>query len=386
MVRSLSGGSDDEVTPLELFFDLVFVFAVSQLSEHLIEDLSWRSAGETLVLLSAVFGIWSFTSFGVSFPKGGRLENPSIFVTMIVALFVNAAIPRAFDSNGWAFLAPYLIALIGQTVFALVTASEDWLRVHYRAMLVWVAGASVLWVVGDLVPPDQRPAWWGAAAVVNIGGSWLGHPLPGRRFHSNEVSFEPGRMIERSRLLLIIALGETVLTIGTAVAETPVTVPATISAVLALVCTIVLWLLYFRGTDRVVKESASEVGDRLRVARIAMNSQLVVLAGLISLAVANELAIEEPLEATGLPLALALSIGPVLYLGAQAWYLHALGGRWSPSRLAGIAVFAVLVPLSAIVPALVAVLFITVILVVIAVSVGAESSDRSPAPTAAATS
>ena len=320
-------------SPLELFFDLVFVFAVSQLSEHLVDDLSWRGAGETLVLLVAVFGIWSFTSWGVSFPQGGRAETPSIFAVLLLALFVNASIPRAFDDNGWYFAAPFLACLVGQVVFAFVTATTDWLRVHYRSMLVWIAAEAVLWVVGAVAEPDTRLLWWGTAAAVDVVGSWAAHPVPGRRFRSSEVAFRPSRMVERSRLLLLIALGETVLTIGIAIAATPMTTASTVTAVLALTSTTTLWFLYFTGPDAVINRSAESSSDRLRVARIAVNSQLVVLAGLIALAVANEIAIEEPNGATSLAVALVMHGGPLLYLAAQTWYLHALTGTWSWPRL-----------------------------------------------------
>lgn len=375
MPRSLLGDrEDDDVSFLELFFDLVFVFAVSQLSEHLVDDLTWRVAGETLVLLVAVFGIWSFTSWGVSFPQGGRGETPSIFAVLALALFVNAMIPRAFEKDGWVFAVPFLACLVGQTVFAYVTAGTEWLRTHYRSMLVWTAGEAALWVVGALVEPGPRLLWWGAAALVDVGGSWAAHPVPGRRFRSREVPFRPSRMVERSRLLLLIALGETVLTIGTAIAATPLTLASTVTAVLALTTTTTLWFLYFSGSDAVVNESAASATDRLRVARIAVNSQVVVLAGLITLAVANELAIEDPTRGTTVPLALVMHLGPALYLAAQTWFLHALGGTLSRPRVLGMVVLLLTVPLSVAVTPLLSTALVAVVLV--AVTVGSRVTRR----------
>ncbi len=385
MAESLLGRAGDEVSPLELFFDLVFVFAVSQLSHHLVDHLSWQGAGETAVLLIPIFGIWSFTSFGVSFPQGGRAETVSIFVVMFVALFVNAFVPRAFDHDGWLFVVPFLLCHVGEVAFAWVTAAEDWLRRHYRAMSVWVLVESVLWIIGAIAEPEARLAWWAAAALVNVGGSWAGHPLPGRRFHSEEVSFDPGRMIERSRLLLLIALGETVLAIGSAVGGGPRTATSILTAGIALLATIALWMLYFRGSDPVIRASADSDSDQLRVARIAMNSQLIVLAGLIALAVAIETAVDDPTRATAAPgTVLTLHLGVLCYLGAQTWYLHALSGRWSGPRLAALAALLATIPLSLIVTPLAAIAIATTILIALTITThrSATSAPTSPEKTA----
>jgi low temperature requirement protein LtrA len=93
-----SAGSEPEVTPLELFFDLVFVFAVSQLSHHLLNHLSWRGGLETLVLLVPVFSIWAATSWNASLPDMGRRhEAIAIVVVMPLGLVMNAGIGGAFE-------------------------------------------------------------------------------------------------------------------------------------------------------------------------------------------------------------------------------------------------------------------------------------------------
>src|SRR4029453_6075220 len=89
--------------------------------------------------------------------------------------------------------------------------------------LVWVLAAAAFWVVGAAVSPERRLAWWAVAAVVDVTGTWLGHPIPGRRLDSRNVEFYGGHMLERCRLFLIIALGETVLTTGRAITLAPLT-------------------------------------------------------------------------------------------------------------------------------------------------------------------
>src|SRR5215207_2694777 len=94
----------DEVTPLELFFDLVFVFAVSQLSHHLLAHLSWRGAAETLVMLRAVYAVWYSTSWAATMiPAHQPRTQWMILSVMLLGLFMNASVTRAFTTSGWAF-------------------------------------------------------------------------------------------------------------------------------------------------------------------------------------------------------------------------------------------------------------------------------------------
>src|SRR3954447_19265008 len=93
-----------EVSPLELFYDLVFVFAISQLSTHLLNDVTWRGAAETLVLLCAVFTLWIQTSFEATyFDITVRQTQIGVLIAMALGLVMNAAIGVAFDELGWAF-------------------------------------------------------------------------------------------------------------------------------------------------------------------------------------------------------------------------------------------------------------------------------------------
>jgi low temperature requirement protein LtrA len=121
----------DAVWPLELFFDLVFVFAVSQLSHHLLDYLSWRGAAETLVLLIAVFGIWSGTSFEATLLNIGRSQAQwMLLAVMLAGLFMNAATQDAFETGGWAFVIPLLVIQAGRSTLMIVSAPTRMLREH----------------------------------------------------------------------------------------------------------------------------------------------------------------------------------------------------------------------------------------------------------------
>jgi low temperature requirement protein LtrA len=148
------------VSPLELFFDLVFIFAVSQLSHHLLDELSWRGA-ETLVLLIAVFGVWSGTSFEATLLHVGRSQAQWMLLAVIlVGLFMNATIADAFDTGGWAFVVPLLVVQAGRSILMIVAAPNRMLREHYARLLCWILATAPLWIAGAVVQAEVRLLWW----------------------------------------------------------------------------------------------------------------------------------------------------------------------------------------------------------------------------------
>ncbi|MCD0449127.1 low temperature requirement protein A [Actinocorallia sp. API 0066] len=316
------------VSPLELLYDVIFIFAVSQLAHHLLEHLTWRGAAETGVLLVSVIGTWAFTSFGATLLDIDRPRTRlMVVVAMGLGLFMNAAISRAFGGGPWAFVVPMLLILLVVPAIGALLSPGPEMRRHYQRVLVWHAVATPLWIAGALAAPGPRLAWWGAAALIDLLGTLLAHPLPGRVFHSASVVFDAGHMLERLRLFLIIMLGETILTVGPAVADAPVDVPTvagTTGVFVALVC---LWGSYFGGGEDVIARHLATTRDPLRSVRLAINTTYATLTGLVLFAVGSELVIAHPLGHGSTPVALLLFGGTLLYLGAQAWYYRATIGR-----------------------------------------------------------
>jgi low temperature requirement protein LtrA len=341
-----TANSEDAVSPLELVFDLVFVFAVSQLSHHLLEYTTWRGATETAVMLIAVFGIWSYTSWGATLPGIRRAANRwTTLAIMVVGLFMNSGISRAFENEPWLFVVPYLLCRIGPALWWAVSSTQ--LRDHYRAMLAWFTVSAILWITGALNEPENRLWWWAAAALIELAGTWLAHPVPGlHQFRTQDVSINPGHMLERSRLFLLIALGEIILSSGTAVAAADPSLPVLTTAALSMLSIIAMWALYFGRSDRLIAESASTATNPLRAARLAVNTQSLVLAGLICVAVATELAIADPAGKTSTATTILMFGGPALYVGVQTWYLRAVTGHRPTAGPVAIATLAVAAAIS----------------------------------------
>jgi low temperature requirement protein LtrA len=314
-----------EVTPLELFFDLVFVFAVSQLSHHLLDHLSWRGVAETLVMLLAIFAVWMSTSWSATMIRADQSRTRwLILAVMLLGLFMNTSVTRAFTISGWAFIIPFLLIQLGRAIWMIVNSTDAVFRDHYGRMLLWLVATAPLWIVGATVGPEARLLWWMLAAGVDTIGRWLAHPIPGRRLQSENIPFDAGHMLERCRLFLLIALGETVFTTGTAIAAAPMTLMTVATGTLALAGTVALWALAFGRAGHLTLQYAEETRDPVLASRHAVNVLMPMVAGLIAIAVANEIVIAHPHEHPSFSLSLLLAGGPILFLAAQNWYLSAV--------------------------------------------------------------
>ncbi|SEF17580.1 low temperature requirement protein A [Streptomyces sp. Ag109_O5-10] len=313
------------VSTLELFFDLVFVFAVGQLADHLHAELSWRTAAETAVMLIAVLSTWALTSFDATFldverPRTRRLVL--VLVVMGLGLFMNAQIPHAFAGRPWAFVVPLAAILLLVDITAAAWAPTPLLRQHYRRVTAWAAASIPLWLAGAAVDHGPRLAWWAAAAAIDMTGVWLAHPLPRHVLSSRDLVFDAEHMVERIRLFIILQLGETVLTVGTAISAAPVdaaTVTAGLGVFVAVVC---LCASYFRGGENILARYVATTADTLLPVRHAVSGQYPTLAGLVALAVGAELAISHPTGHGNSELGLLLFGGPILYVITQAWWYY----------------------------------------------------------------
>jgi low temperature requirement protein LtrA len=356
------------VTPLEIFFDLVFVFAVSQLSHHLLTHLDWRGAVETLVLLRAVYGVWYSTSWAATMiPVEALRTRAMLLAVMLLGLFMNAAVSRAFTTSGWAFVIPLLLIQLGRTVWTIANAPNRVFRDHYFRALLWFLATAPVWIAGAAANPATRLLWWALAAGLEQVGAWLGHPLPRRWLHSEHVGFAGGHMLERCWLFLVIALGETVLTTGTAIAEDPLTPMTVVTGALALCGTVALWALGSGSAAQLTVQYTAATPDPVRASRYAVNTLLPLVAGLIAVAVANEVVIAHPLEHASALVRGLLFGGPMVYLMAQGWYQWA-GPHVRPRfQVTGSAVLAVLGLATATAPAYVALIMVGVSLSALAI-------------------
>ncbi|MFC9471877.1 low temperature requirement protein A [Nocardia sp. NPDC056952] len=330
------------VSPLELFFDLVFVLALGQLTHHFVAHLTWRGGAETLVALIAVVGIWTFTTFEITMldieRKGTKLITVAV---MALGLFANAGIAHAFDDSPWLFVVPMLAALIGPSVYAAVTAPDDALRGHYLRVLLWFMVSTPLWLIGAMVEPGTRLWFWAAAAAVDLIGTWLAHPVPGRRIDSRQLASDAEHVVERMRLFLIIMLGETVLTLGRVITEhhdDALVLTLAFGCFLALVC---LWQIYFARAESDVVRDIARTADPIAAVHLGLSAIYGVVAGLVIFAAGAETVLGHAHTDRAGVAGVLIMIGPAVYLLSQAFYFRReTGTGWLP-RVVGAAVLGI---------------------------------------------
>jgi low temperature requirement protein LtrA len=294
-----------------------------------------------LVLYLAVYAAWAYTTWAVTLVPA---ENPRtrrmLTAIMLLGLFMNAAIPHAFDDTGWLFVGTFLLIHLGRTVWLLTIGLDRVNQEHFVRVLVWFAGAAPLCLIGAAAHGGARLAWWGGAVVIELVGTLAAHPLPGRRLNSRGVGFAGGHLLERGRLFVIIALGEAVLTTGTALTAAPYERMTLLTGCVALTGTIALFWLFFGRSERVVRHY-QRTEDPVRAGRSGVYSLTTSVAGLIAAAVADERVITHPLEHSGSTTNLLLFGGPALFIAAQTWHGATLFDDLPWSRLVALAALAV---------------------------------------------
>ncbi|MFC4241852.1 low temperature requirement protein A [Gryllotalpicola reticulitermitis] len=390
-VKGLSGLTRDtsqlDVTPVELFFDLVYVFAVSQLSAHLLENPNWPGVAQTAILYLAVFTVWSHTSWAITLTDVGRAPVWwMLLITMWLGLLMNTSISRAFSTAGWAFALVFVILQIGRNVWLIVIPLDPVVRAHFRRYLVWVLATAPLWIVGGFLSGRVRLVLWAIAALVDLAGSLAAHPLPGRRFVSRGVAFAGEHLLERTRLFFLIALGETVLTTGTAVVSAGSSPLSLLSGTLALAGSVALWWLYFHRVEGEAQRTLRSSQDPQLLGRYTIYALMVGVWSLILIAVADERVIAHPLGDAGLVTNLMLFGGPILFLAAQGCYVWITTGKLWRTRPVGAIALAAVGALTIFADQLTALTAVTVVLILLAIVDGhagrASADDTEEAPAA----
>jgi low temperature requirement protein LtrA len=373
--------SADPVTRLELFFDLVFVFAVSQLSHHLLEHPSWVGAAETLVLLLGVYKVWVYTTWAATLLNLARLEVQwMLLIIMLIALFMNASIGAAFGAFGWLFAASYLLIQLGRGAWMLTVGLDPPTHDHFVRTLIWGCMSAPFWIAGAFLGHELRLLLWGVGATIDLLGHILAHRLPGRKTEGSQVPLAGERIFERFALFYLIALGETVLSTGQAIADNLADPLILLTGSVALAGSVAVWWCYFHRLEQKTLETLASADDQFRPGILAGNALVVLLAGLILVAIGDRLVISDPVVRPDLETVLFLYGGPVLFLAARGVFIRqVLGYRWT-SDLAGIGALVVLASLSPLVPAFVAAMGAVIPLIGVAVTDAGNRRRTKPGP------
>jgi low temperature requirement protein LtrA len=338
-------GTERVVTPLELFFDLVYVFAIGQLSHHLLEHVDLRTGLETVILTLAVVYAWYMTAWGANWLEPDRRPVQLLLIgLMFASLLMSVAIPDAFDGRAWLFVTGYLLLQLGRSTFLIVALRGRRQGEHFVNDLIWEALTGCLWVAGAIADGDARLVLWGLAVAATYVGVTSLHWLPGRgrRIDLSHTEIAGGHLLERFRLFFIIALGETVLTTGTAFTDESFEVERLVALAIGFTGTVALWWCYFQRAEPLGEELIESADDAGGIGLWATWALTLIVLALIAIAVADELAIAHPGDDATLGFTILAFGGPALFLLSQLLFHRAVFGYIPLSRPLGLAALAIL--------------------------------------------
>jgi low temperature requirement protein LtrA len=333
-------GASQRASTLELFYDLVFVFAITQVSHLLLEHLTWSGAGQALIVLLAVWWSWNYTTWTTN-----ELDTETIPVRllllalMLISLLMSVAIPDAFGEHALLFAGSYAAIQVGRHMFLTFAAAQPRTIERERAgrILTWFVAAGVLWIAGALVDGPARVALWLAALALDYGAPLVLFWVPGRpRLEGATWNVGTEHFAERFGLFIILALGESIVLIGATTSESDLAPVTIIAFVMAFLASAAIWWLYFTSVARLGEHYLEVSEDRTELARDGYTYLHVVFAaGIILAAVGDELVIAHPTEVLPPQEVAAVAAGPAIYLFALTLFGFRLTGTLSKRKLFG---------------------------------------------------
>jgi low temperature requirement protein LtrA len=335
---------EQRVTPLELFFDLIFVLSFTQVTLKMAQDPGWANLGEGLLILAAVW--WAWAAYGWltnSIDPDENVNRLCMFAAMGAMLVVSLSIPDAFGDRGLLFGCSYFFVRAMQLVLYVRNTRRADESGDLQAILKLAPGlliGSALLIVAGALDDGARASVWIIAILVDWSTPLL--------FGTEEFHLDPGHFAERHGLIVLIALGESILAIGAAAGFT-LSTGQVFAALLGIATVSALWWAYFDVVAIVAERRLSEAPPREQapLARDAYSYlHYPLIAGIVLLA----LGLKETLEQTGAELetvpAIALCCGPALYLLGQIAFRERVLGTFSPHRALATVVLLALIPLA----------------------------------------
>jgi low temperature requirement protein LtrA len=348
LLRVRSGHDHHRVSFVELFFDLVFVFAVTQLSHSLIDHFSVLGAVQTLLLMVAVWWVWMYTTWCTNWLDPEKVPVRLLMMAMMLAgILLSASIPKAFETRGVAFAFAYVSMQLGRTGFFLwAVRGHARLVQNFQRIFVWLAVSAVLWIAGGFAAESSRLALWALAIGLEFLAPWVGFHVPVLgRSTTADWDVEGGHMAERCGLFIIIALGESILVTGATFSALKWDPPLIAAFVASFVGSLAMWWLYFGVEAETGSRTISASDDPGRLARLAYTYvHLLLVAGIIVAAVGDEFVLTHPTGHAGPGTAIVVLGSTALYLLGHTLFAWAITGRARPSSLGGLVAIGALVP------------------------------------------
>src|SRR5881397_1759531 len=264
LFRTSAAHQHSRVTYAELFFDLVFVFAVTQISHTLLGRFTPSGVLQTTLLFLAVWWVWVYTSWVTNW------LNPELtpvrillFLMMLGGLVLSTSIPKAFEARGLWFAAAYAAMQVGRTVFLLasIPTTRPSIRMNAVRILVWLSISALFWIAGGLADGPWRLLLWAVALAIEYISAAVRFWIPGYGGSSiGDWAVDGGHMAERCAGFIIIALGESIVVTGATFAELSWTAANVAAFASAFVGSLAMWWIYFHkgagaGSEQISRSS-----------------------------------------------------------------------------------------------------------------------------------
>ncbi len=347
LFRPIVPNQHSRVTYAELFFDLVFVFAVTQISHTLLGRFTPLGALQTTLLFLAVWWVWVYTSWITNWLNPERTPvRVLLFLLMLGGLVLSTSIPKAFESRGLWFAVAYAAMQVGKTVFLWVSTPPNRTLARMNAVRItaWLSVSAVFWIAGGFAQGHWRLALWAVALAIEYISPAVRFWIP--KYGASAVAdwvVEGGHMAERCAGFIIIALGESIVVTGATFADLAWTTETVTAFASAFISTIAMWWIYFHKGAEAGSEQISRSSEPGRLARLAYTYlHMPIVAGIILSAVADELVLTHPADHSDLKTVLSAIGGPLLFLVGTILFKHTIRGFLQLSHGVGIIALAIL--------------------------------------------
>jgi low temperature requirement protein LtrA len=341
LYRPLVPNQHSRVTYAELFFDLVFAFAVTQISHTLLSHFTPLGALQTTLLFLGVWWLWVYTAWITNW------LNPELtpvrlllFMLMLGGLVLSTSIPKAFESRGLWFALAYSAMQVGRTIFLLVStpSGQPLARLNAWRILIWLSVSGAVWIAGGFADGQTRLVLWAFALGIEYISPAVRFWIP--KYGASSVSdwvVEGGHMAERCAGFIIIALGESIVVTGATFADLPWTTDHVLAFLSALIGSIAMWWIYFHRGAEAGSEQISKSSEPGRLARLGYTYlHMPIVAGIIVSAVADDLVLTHPEGHSDLRTSLCAIGGPLLFLLGTILFKHTFRGFFQLSHGVGI--------------------------------------------------
>jgi low temperature requirement protein LtrA len=352
--------AEKRVSWAELFFDLVFVVAVTQVSSFVESHLSWGGLLRALVVFVPIYWLWVGTSIQANLQDTGRpLFRVRMFVVALAGVFMALSLPVAYGRLGLLFAAAYwagrLVLGVGVVVESLRAG-----RLPLNPYSVSMAVSGPMLVVGALLPGDARVAVWGLAALLDLSTPSL------FRSRLRWMRLDAGHLAERFGLFVLIALGESVVAVGASLDPHHLTVAEGFGVGVAFAVAAGLWWVYFNYAADAMRHAMATARVQLDITRLVLSyGHLAFIAAVILVAVGLRESIAAPMHHLHWSAAGLLLGGSALYLASFGFTRWAMFRLVSTTRLTAAGAVLVLLPIAPHWPALLTLVVLAALLVVL---------------------